>query len=152
MLGWGGVGWGGDGNVLSIVLRDLAFVVIFSCSFNLFLVLVVFHVSFSRRVLALCPSSLLFFRFLLPFPSLLIVLGYLCFILVIPCFFFSPLSFCLFLLCPFFVASCSFSWVSAFFLLPFFPAFLLSLACSCSFPCHSSLQRSPCWSLRPSSL
>ena len=72
---------------LLLVLRDLAFVVIFSCSFNLFLVLVVFHVSFSRRVLALCPSSLLFFRFLLPFPSLLLVLGYLCFVLVIPCFF-----------------------------------------------------------------
>ena len=112
---------------LLIVLRDLAFVVIFSCSFNLFLVLVVFHVSFSRRVLALCPSSLLFFRFLLPFPSLLIVLGYLCFVLVIPCFFFSSLSFFLFLLCPF---RCFLLLLLGFCFLP--PSIL---SCFSPFPC-----------------
>lgn len=130
---------------LLLVLRDLAFVVIFSCSFNLFLVLVVFHVSFSRRVLALCPSSLLFFRFLLPFPSLLLVLGYLCFVLVIPCFFlfflvffFSSLSLFLFLLCPLLLALFpGFPLSSSFhsFLLFSFPLlvlvlFLVTLLCS----------------------
>ena len=134
---------------LLLVLRDLAFVVIFSCSFNLFLVLVVFHVSFSRRVLALCPSfsALLPVSSSFPFPASCSWLPMFCpcyslFFSFLPCFFLFFLVLVFVSLVSF--ASCSFSWVSAFFLLPFFPAFLLSLACSCSFPCHSSLQRSPC--------